>query len=740
MTKDARSQLAPEDLAQEVRWVRSLAAGLVSDPHLADDLAQDAWLSYAQRPPEHGRPRAWFRTVLRNTARNRFKLARNRESRERDAAAPEEPPGAVDMAVRLELSKRLIEAVEALDEPYREVVLLRFYEDLRPGEIAARLGRESSSVRTQLARALDRLRDQLDESYDGRQAWAGVALALRPRGGAGAGTSVPQSTTAATSSPSIPLVGLAVGALGALGVLGAVRWSGDRPQTAQMGDDPGSVVRSTPGQPEAPRTDSGSREAVLVHGPAIQAAQELHGSVTSGGRVLENAWLEVENAAGQDLDATLDAQGGFSFGDVGPGPWVVRAGAPRAEVVSLEVNTLDSIRDEGLHLTLSSDSVVLVRVLTPSGDPHPLTQAPFSGQSPFRAPGRAVATDGPAPEVFRDYLGPIDAELSMARLRAPVAGEVTAEEAHGLLGILDLPRTQDVWIHLLYGSHVVASKPFTEAVQGQLVFPLAPTAHLPLQGGVTSSHVDSETGAVLQGFGFGKTPSPIAIETLGTYELRADGTHVGGLPPGWMRSSAIFFGEGAGQAWVDRPQLVWLDPGDSLDRTERPATPVGTVSLRLVDSSGSGVAGSLALWSERTAYSPRDMLLPDRRAVVETDGTQVYARQDVPLALAIQAPAGVHWSAHRTLGAGANEVLVPEDVFELSLDGTALQMPRRVTLADDQGFPFWTGVVARNEIVEVNTAELEVELWIGVGDRVDVDLPIHWEDGIANVLLEEWVQ
>jgi RNA polymerase sigma-70 factor (ECF subfamily) len=49
-------------------------------------------------------------------------------------------------------------AVEALPEPYRETLSLRFFGDLSPADIAAATGRPEATVRTHLHRGLQRLR------------------------------------------------------------------------------------------------------------------------------------------------------------------------------------------------------------------------------------------------------------------------------------------------------------------------------------------------------------------------------------------------------------------------------------------------------------------------------------------------------------------------------------------------------------------------------------------------------
>jgi RNA polymerase sigma-70 factor (ECF subfamily) len=49
---------------------------------------------------------------------------------------------------------RVLQAVAQLDEHYREVVHLRFFEDLLPAEIATRLSLPVETVRTRVKRGL----------------------------------------------------------------------------------------------------------------------------------------------------------------------------------------------------------------------------------------------------------------------------------------------------------------------------------------------------------------------------------------------------------------------------------------------------------------------------------------------------------------------------------------------------------------------------------------------------------
>lgn len=180
-----------EALLAHQGYVRALARQLVRDPHAAEDLAQETWLKASASPPrEHASLGGWFARVLRNRASNVRRDTNRRTSRERDVARSEsiEP---TDVAERVELEARVVRAVLALREPYRGVILGRYYEDTSTAELARRQGVTESSVRSQETRALELLRRELDETFDGgRAAWSALLVPLAS-GDAAASTGVP---------------------------------------------------------------------------------------------------------------------------------------------------------------------------------------------------------------------------------------------------------------------------------------------------------------------------------------------------------------------------------------------------------------------------------------------------------------------------------------------------------------------------------------------------------------------
>ncbi|TAJ18409.1 MAG: sigma-70 family RNA polymerase sigma factor [Planctomycetota bacterium] len=160
--------------------LRRIARALLYDDALAMDATQDAWLAAVGEPPRSG---AWFGGVVRRIALSMRRDANRRREREIRAARPEELPSTVDALAQVELLRRLLDAVERLDEPYRTAIALRYFDDLPPRVIAERLGVPVNTVKTRLQRGLQTLRRDLLESD--RDQLSGIAVIA---GGAGFGT------------------------------------------------------------------------------------------------------------------------------------------------------------------------------------------------------------------------------------------------------------------------------------------------------------------------------------------------------------------------------------------------------------------------------------------------------------------------------------------------------------------------------------------------------------------------
>ena len=171
-------RLDPSALLDEARFVHRLAKALVRRADVADDVAQDVFVAALQQqggPPRH--LRGWLASITKRLARRSGTAERRRTTHEANAAPPAADDRERHTAERLQLQRRLCDAVEALPEPYRTAVTLRFFDELAPRAIAARTGTSSDVVRQRLHRGLAMLRQQLDGEFGDRRAWIGAFAA-----------------------------------------------------------------------------------------------------------------------------------------------------------------------------------------------------------------------------------------------------------------------------------------------------------------------------------------------------------------------------------------------------------------------------------------------------------------------------------------------------------------------------------------------------------------------------------
>ncbi len=176
---------APDALLARAGFVRALVRDLVRDEHEAADVEQEVYLQAMRHPRAlDGSPAAWLTVVARRVAAKLRRERGRRRRREQAVARRERTESTANAAARLELHHLLVERVRRLPEAARSVVVMRYFDGLKPAEIARRLDMPVATVKTRLQRALARLRVDMDRSHrGGRRAWCALALpwAARPR-------------------------------------------------------------------------------------------------------------------------------------------------------------------------------------------------------------------------------------------------------------------------------------------------------------------------------------------------------------------------------------------------------------------------------------------------------------------------------------------------------------------------------------------------------------------------------
>lgn len=165
--RDAFRSLVERESASVIRACHRV----LGDLHEAEDAAQEAFVTAFRGLAGwrgDGPFGAWVTRIAVRIAIRRAKS--RRDVTWIDATDPTrgiDLPGGHDPAIsslRAERAVGLRTAVARLDEPYREVVALRFFGELSLDEIATQTGRPLGTVKTHLHRGLLRLRGSLDRS------------------------------------------------------------------------------------------------------------------------------------------------------------------------------------------------------------------------------------------------------------------------------------------------------------------------------------------------------------------------------------------------------------------------------------------------------------------------------------------------------------------------------------------------------------------------------------------------
>ena len=169
---DAFRQLVETYQAPVYRLALRMCGG---DAALAEDAAQEAVLA-AWRGLPRFRGDSRFSTWLYRLTTNAAIDWLRREKRHRgmddvtELELPDDGPGPQDQAEQAEAQQAVRRALSRLSEEHRQVLLLRYMQELDYAEIAAALEISEGTVKSRISRAKMRLRELLDGSgnlFDG---------------------------------------------------------------------------------------------------------------------------------------------------------------------------------------------------------------------------------------------------------------------------------------------------------------------------------------------------------------------------------------------------------------------------------------------------------------------------------------------------------------------------------------------------------------------------------------------
>ena len=176
---NALSELIPRYQNRLYRYLLRI----VRQPAEAEDLFQQTWLRVVEKVGSFDASRnfdAWLFTLARNLAIDHLRrmrpqsldepLAHSRHGETVADRLPSEGRTPLDQALAAEWRAEISEAMAGLPMMYREVLTLRFEEEMKIEEIAQVTAVPVSTVKSRLRRSLEQLRSALD-ARDRGAAW-----------------------------------------------------------------------------------------------------------------------------------------------------------------------------------------------------------------------------------------------------------------------------------------------------------------------------------------------------------------------------------------------------------------------------------------------------------------------------------------------------------------------------------------------------------------------------------------
>lgn len=139
---------------------------ILGRPHDAEDVAQESFVTAFRAMATYrgdGPLGGWLARIAVRQAFRRLSQRRDADPLDPSMEGPRDPTaGPLDQTLAAERREVVRSAVAELPDPYREIVVLRFFGELQLAEIAHATGRPLGTVKTQLRRGLERLRRSLD--------------------------------------------------------------------------------------------------------------------------------------------------------------------------------------------------------------------------------------------------------------------------------------------------------------------------------------------------------------------------------------------------------------------------------------------------------------------------------------------------------------------------------------------------------------------------------------------------
>jgi RNA polymerase sigma-70 factor (ECF subfamily) len=152
---------------QYASFVYGIAARVIGDPRAAEDVSQDVFVHFWERPaafdPERGSLRTWLGTLTHRRAVDyvrREEARRRRAEREASRAVP--TPDVEEMAAALVTAERVRAALDVLPDEQRVAVQLAYFGGKTYRQVAETLGIPEGTAKSRLRLALRRIAARLE--------------------------------------------------------------------------------------------------------------------------------------------------------------------------------------------------------------------------------------------------------------------------------------------------------------------------------------------------------------------------------------------------------------------------------------------------------------------------------------------------------------------------------------------------------------------------------------------------
>ncbi len=152
---------------QYASFVYGIAMRVIGDPRAAEDVSQDVFVHFWERPaafdPERGSLRTWLGTLTHRRAVDHVRREEARRRRaEREAGRAVLAPDVEEMATALLTAERVRAALDALPDEQRYPVQLAYFGGKTYRQVAEALGIPEGTAKSRLRLALRRIATALE--------------------------------------------------------------------------------------------------------------------------------------------------------------------------------------------------------------------------------------------------------------------------------------------------------------------------------------------------------------------------------------------------------------------------------------------------------------------------------------------------------------------------------------------------------------------------------------------------